>query len=249
MSRYFDLSKDLSQESVVWPGQTPVRLTKAMTRVEHGVLCTDYHGSLHNGTHIDAPSHFGGGSLLNVNEIPLDVLCGPGVVLDVSREDWGAVTADDLEEASPAIRSGDRVILNFGWHRLLLDDANFDDERFILRYPGLDNTAVDWLVAKGVTWVGSDTPSPDHAFALKGTLTRARPDVFTDEVRESIDLTRWPPQYCHRTLLAASIPMIEQLGGQLDEVTGKRVMLYALPPRYVAEASQIRVMAEVVADE
>jgi kynurenine formamidase len=61
-----------------------------------------------------------------------------------------------------------------------------------------------------------------------------------------IDPQRFLPFYCHRTLLGNNIFMIEQLGGEIDEVTGKRVTVMALPPKLKwAEASQIRVIAIV----
>lgn len=40
------------------------------------------------------------------------------------------------------------------------------------------------------------------------------------------------------------ILMVEQVGGAIDEVTGKRVTLMAIPPKYkMVEGSQVRVFA------
>lgn len=175
--------------------------------------------------------------MTTIDEIPLPQLCGTCVVLDLyQKEEFGVITAVDLAAARPEIKLGDRVILNTGWHRY----HGADDEKFMLRYPGLDRSAVDWFVEMQVSWVGSDTPSPDHAFALRGLISKYRPDVFTGI---EIDAEAFPPAYCHKTLLANNIPMLEQLGGQIDEVTGERVEVIALPPKYkYSEAAQIRVI-------
>lgn len=94
--------------------------------------------------------------------------------------------------------------------------------------------------------MGSDAPSPDHSFCISREKRAYRPDVWTDEVMAKIDPKRFPPVYCHKTLLGNDIFMIEQIGGSIDEVTGKRVELIALPPKYKwAEASQVRVMAVI----
>jgi len=239
MNKYFDLTQPLWQYSPKTPFAPDVEFFELRGLVREGVLSRGIRTSLHAGTHIDAPAHFG--YLMTLDEIPLEILCGTGVVLDIRRDAWGIIRAEDLANASPSIQEGDRVILNTGWHRF------FDDHQtYMLRYPGLDKSAVDWFVQKRVSWVGSDTPSPDHPFCLSGTLRSARPDVLTDEVMASIDRNRYPLRYCHRTLLGNNIPMVEQIGGSIDEVTGKRVTLMALPPKLKrAEASQVRVIAVV----
>lgn len=237
MSKYYDLTQPLwkySPRTVMGP---EVEFFDIRGLVQEGLQTSGIRTSLHAGTHIDAPAHFG--YPMKLDEIPLETLCGTGVVLDVKRDAWGIITADDLANASPSIQVGDRVILNTGWHHF------FDDhQKFMLCYPGLDKRAVDWLVEKKVSWVGSDAPSPDHSFCLSGGKRTHRPDIWTDELMAKIDRNRFPKQYCHRTLLGNNIPMVEQVGGAIDEVTGKRVTLMALPPKYKwAEASQVRVIA------
>jgi kynurenine formamidase len=179
--------------------------------------------------------------MTTVDQIPLDQLCGTGVILDMRRGEWGTITADDLENATPKIEAGDRVVINTGWHEW----HGVDDEKFMLRYPGLEKSAIDWFVERRVSWVGSDTPSPDHAYNLSSLIQGHRPDIFSEKKVSEIDRERFPYAYCHRTLLGNNIPMVEQLGGQIDEITGRRVRLYALPPKLKnSEAAQIRVVAE-----
>jgi kynurenine formamidase len=237
MKKYFDLTQPLWMFSPKTITAPEVEFFEIRGLVRQGIITRGIRTSLHAGTHIDAPAHLGYSMALD--EIPLETLCGTGVVLDLERESWGIITAEDLAGASPTIQEGDRVVLNTGWHRF------FDDhQKYMLCYPGLDKGAVDWLVQKRVSWVGSDTPSPDHSFCISWEKRTYRPDVWTDEVMANIDYDRFPKMYCHRTLLGNNIPMVEQLGGAIDEVTGKRVTLMALPPKLKwAEASQVRVIA------
>lgn len=239
MTKYFDLSQPLwrySPKTILAP---EVEFFEIRGLVREGIQTSGIRVSLHAGTHIDSPAHFG--YKMTLDEIPLENLCGTGVVLDVKRDAWGIITAEDLANASPSIQEGDRVILNTGWHHF------FDNhQKFMLCYPGLDKSGVDWLVKKRVSWVGSDAPSPDHSFCISKEKRAYRPDIWTDEVMAKIDPKRFLPFYCHRTLLGNNIFMIEQLGGSIDEVTGKRVTLIALPPKLKwAEASQVRVIAIV----
>jgi len=235
MTRYFDLTQPLWEYAPKWVHQPEVQFFEIRQLVRDGIVSRSINTSLHAGTHIDAPAHFG--YPMTIDEVPLEQLCGTGVVLDLKREQWGVITAEDLENASPAIKEGDRVILNTGWHRF----HESDPQTFMLRYPGLDKSAVDWFVSKKVSWVGSDTPSPDHAFCLGSLIEKHRPDVLNEKM---IDREKFPKTYCHRTLLGNNILMIEQLGGSIDEVTGQRVTLMALPTKLKkSEASQIRVIA------
>ena len=237
MKKYYDLTNPLWWYSPKTAMAPEVRFFEIRGLVKQGIITNGISTSLHAGTHIDAPRHFG--YKMTLDEMPLEQLCGTGVILDLKRDAWGVITAEDLANASPRIEEGDRVVLNMGWHHY------FDDEqKFMLQYPGLDKSAVDWLVEKKVSWVGSDTPSPDHSFCISGEKRNYRPDVWTDEVMARIDRKRFLPFYCHRTLLKNNIFMVEQLGGQIDEVTGKRVTLIVLPPKYkMAEAGQVRAIA------
>jgi kynurenine formamidase len=243
MRKYFDLTNPLWRYSPKTPFHMPpnneVEFFENTPLVRTGILSQGIRVSLHYGTHIDSPRHFG--YPMTLDAIPLETLCGTGVVLDIKRDDWGIVTGEDLAKASPSIQNGDRVVLNTGWHRFFDDDP----ERYMLRWPGLDKSGVDWLVEKRVSWVGSDTPSPQHCLGMSDNFKGIRPDLWTAELIAGIDPKKFPGQhYCHKTLLKNNIPLIEQVGGSIDDVTGKRVTLMALPPKYkYAEASQVRVIA------
>src|SRR5690606_5736881 len=71
---------------------------------------------VHIGTHVDAPRHFFSDGPA-FHEIPLERLCGPGVVLQVSKPVGAAITAADLAPHAPRVRPGDIVAFDTGWAR------------------------------------------------------------------------------------------------------------------------------------
>ena len=88
---------DISQEVFgcrVYPGD-PVPEKKSISSIKNGDLynLTAFSMCAHNGTHIDAPSHFIGDGK-TVDEIPLDFLVGMAYVAEHS----GTLTADDAAE-------------------------------------------------------------------------------------------------------------------------------------------------------
>lgn len=172
----------------------------------------------HSGTHIDAPGHFSQGGY-SLDEIPLDRLMGPGVVLGISKEELGEITADDLERAASRVgfRRGDIVIINTGWHK------NWKSPRYATRFPGAVTSAGKWFVENDVSMVGVDWICIDHPSQ-------------TDMGDSS-----W---IVHRTVLSANIPVIENIGGQIDQVTDRRIYVIALPVKVTGgDGFPIRVVA------
>jgi len=189
---------------------------------------------LHFGTHLDAPYHYG--YPVTLDQIPLEWVYGTGVVVDIPKEDWGLITKDDLENAEPSIKEGDIVIIHTGWHKYW----GKDKERYSFKYPGLVKDSVDWLVERRVKIVGSDTISPEHIFSMAKNVEPVRPDIFTAPV----DTCKFPPFYAHHTFLKNNILILEQVGGDIDEVVGQRVTICAFPLKIVhGDGSQVRLVA------
>ena len=109
------------------------------------------------------------------------------------------------------------------------------------RIEGLNREAIDWLASRKVKLVGADAPSPEHIFMRSRQWKDLRPDIFGGL---TIDPAEWPPSYGHKTLFRHGICLLEGLGGEIDELVGKRVDLFALPLKFEgAEAAQARVIA------
>jgi kynurenine formamidase len=143
------------------------------------------------------------------------------------------ITSEDLEAARPEIQPDDIVIINSGWHRYW-----GDSRRYFVESPGLYDEAGAWLAEKGVKAVGVDQQALDHPL---GTAIGAQPNgplvpealaEYTEHTGRAAeeDFPLWEP--CHRHLLGNGIVGFENVGGQIDEVTGKRCTFAAFPWRW-----------------
>jgi kynurenine formamidase len=173
-----DLTHDFDEQTVYWPTDTRgFQLQKlARGQTEGGwfysayAFCTAEHG----GTHLDAPVHFHQDGHA-VNEVPLEQLVGPGVVIDVSTE--AAVNPDyRLTPADLARHEGRHgivprsaiVLLRTDWSErwpdvlAYLGDATPSDASK-LSFPSYGEAAARQLVEdRGVAVLGVDTASIDY---------------------------------------------------------------------------------------
>ncbi|HTG95385.1 MAG TPA: cyclase family protein, partial [Pyrinomonadaceae bacterium] len=86
--RVIDLSYPFDATTVYWPTAEPFQLeTDFEGTTEQGYFYSAYRyrAAEHGGTHLDAPVHFAKGRL-SVDQIPLEQLMGPGVLIDVTRQ-------------------------------------------------------------------------------------------------------------------------------------------------------------------
>jgi arylformamidase len=172
------------------------------------------------GTHIDAGAHVepdGWG----VDEVRLESLIGPGVVVDVrSKSAADPVTPKDLEGLG--ISRGDAVLFLFTY------TPPKPGELYSQSY--LTDEAAQWLVARGVRCVGSNTPGLEN-------FRRGVAQKWTDPANQAV---AWP---VHKTLLRAHIPIIEGLTN-LDQLIGKQFQFIALPLKISgADGSPVRAIA------
>lgn len=234
--RVVDLTQPLSPRTPRSSDHPEVYFENVRWYSRDGVHTSVAHMSVHVGTHVDAPLLYlpYGAS---IDQIPLDTLCGSAVVIGFDDlDDWEVIDAERLKAVDPGIRAGDIVVIRTGWHH-----HYGDEQRYVLKAPGLDRSAFDWLIERGVKMVGSDTPSPEHIFMRSRQWKNLRPDLFDAARFEPAD---FPSAYGHKSLFAHDIPLLEGLGGDLDQLVGQRVDLLALPLPYVGvEAAQARVVA------
>lgn len=156
------------------PGYLP---DDALVMTPHGDLGAagwqDYKLSLaeHFGTHLDAPSHFGGPAGLTVDRIPPDRLVGRAVVVDVrarvAGDDDYRLTVGDLhgwEDRHGRIPERAIVVMCSGWHTRWPDAAAYKNQRDgVHHFPGFSSDAVRWLLDhRDVNGIGVDTLSIDH---------------------------------------------------------------------------------------
>ena len=180
----------------------------------------------HTGTHLDSPIHCSKDAW-SIDQIPLDRLWGEGVVVHIPKGELEEIGPEDLEKTAPEIQEGDIVLINTGWHKNYCGPITDYQKAvyFASKNPGITREGATWFLEKKVKLVGVDYLGVDH------------PKYW-----DSGDGT-WP---VHRTLLSNNIPMIQLLGGQIDEVTGKRCMIVCPPVNFVrGDAFPVRVLAMI----
>lgn len=158
------------------------------------------HSPVHIGTHLDYSFHYGSRSenrpSKTAEEIPLEYCYQDGIKLDlVHKKPNETIKALDLEESLTKInyklKPLDIVLLQTGADKLYGSREYFSD------YPGLDISAIDYLLDRGVKIFGVDTMGIDrpYRFMLKEFLEKKDPRVlypahFYGRKREFIHIER-----------------------------------------------------------
>jgi kynurenine formamidase len=169
----------------------------------------------------------------DITGFPLSSLFGTGMVVSIPKGKWEVITPQDLENVEPPIQRGDIVIINTGYHKKYSDSAEY------FHYgPGLYLEAAQWLVERGVKMVAIDVQALDHPLGTyiadhgPGPMAPHLNDEYKAETGRDIlqDFPLWEP--AHKTLLCNGIPGVENAGGDLDALTGKRMTFMAFPLRW-----------------
>jgi len=219
VGRIIDLTHAFDSETIFWPTEEGFVLEKG----NEGVVEQGYYYAAHRfrtaehgGTHIDAPIHFYA-DRWTVDEIPLDRLVGPAILVDVSdrceKDRDHRVSVADLEtweKQHGRIPAASIVLIRTGFGRFWPDREAYlgTDERGApaiakLHFPGLHPDAARWLIAeRQIHAVGLDTASIDHGPSKQFEA--------------------------HRALFEANVPAFENLAG-LDELPATGFTVVALP--------------------
>jgi kynurenine formamidase len=214
-----DLSHTYDAQAIFWPTAEPFRHEKVadgMTPAGYYYASNNFFTSEHGGTHIDAPVHFAQGRQA-VDQIPLQNLIGPAVVIDVTdasraNADY-QVTVSDFErweKEHGTISPDSIVLLRTGFSRSWPDAAKYlgtaeRGEKAVanLHFPGLHPEAAKWIVAnRPIKAIGIDTASIDYG---QSTLYES-----------------------HRVLYDRNIPAFENLTN-LDRLPSRGALIIALP--------------------
>jgi kynurenine formamidase len=217
--RVVDLSYAFDASSVYWPTAEAFKLETDFEGVtDKGYFYSAYRYSAaeHGGTHLDSPIHFAKGRH-TVDEIPLEQLIGPAVVVDVTKQcatnpDYQVSVADfqTWEKTNGRIADGTILLLRTGFGKHYPDRKKYlgTDERGAgavpkLHFPGLDPEAARWLTQnRSIKAIGLDTASIDYG---QSTLFES-----------------------HRILFDKNIPAFENVAN-LDHLPLKGFSVIALP--------------------
>jgi len=232
--RVVDLSYAYDSTTIYWPTEQGFRLERGpagMTPGGYYYSANRFWTPEHGGTHIDAPIHFYA-DRYTVDQIPVERLIGPGVVVDVSehcaRNRDYEITIEDLhgwEMKHGAIPDGAFVLLRTGFGMYWPDRVPYmgtnergPDAVAKLHFPGLHPDAARWLAEKrSVRAVGLDAPSIDH-----GQSTQFE---------------------SHIALFAKNIPALENIAN-LDQLPEKGFTVIALPMKIAGgSGGPVRIVA------
>lgn len=173
--RLVDLTHHFDRETIYWPGNKPFQWERTdwgETAGGYWYAAAVFAASEHGGTHMDAPLHFGRGRQA-VDQIPLERLTGPAVVVDVrpqcrKQRDYELTVADlqAWEARHGTIPGGAIVLMLSGWGRHWPDRAAYlgsqTEDPHDLHFPGFSAAAAEFLVAqRHVSGLGIDTASID----------------------------------------------------------------------------------------
>jgi kynurenine formamidase len=158
------------------------------------------HSPVHVGTHLDYSFHYGskseGRPAKTAEEIPLEWCYSDGVCLDLRHKKPGEViTAGDIQDALKKInyklKSADIVLLQTG------ADKFYGSPKYFSDYPGVDVSAIDYMLDQGVKIFGTDTMGIDRPYKsmLKEFLADKKkyplyPSHFYGRKREFIHIER-----------------------------------------------------------
>lgn len=241
---FYELSHPWGYFTPIQPGYDDVKFERIVHHAKYGAMTHKITTIMHQSTHVNAPVHLTPGGTA-IGNVPLDRFFGNGVVLSIPKPKWGTISAKDIEAATPKIEDGDIVVIATGWHR------RYSDSRAYFGHaPGLTEDAAEWLIGRRIRLLGMDTPSIDHPLATSLAPHRNGP-IIKDLAKEydaatgrsaAKDFPKWLP--AHRALLRAGIPTIENVGGDVAEIVGKRSTFHACPWRWTeGDACIVRFVA------
>jgi len=158
------------------------------------------YSSVHSGTHLDYSFHYGslseGKPSKTADEIPLEWCYHDGVRLDLtSKKPDQVITSGDIDSALKKIdyslKPLDIVLISTGSDKLFGKPEYFSD------YPGIDISAIDFLLDRGIKIFGVDTMSIDrpYKYMMKEFLEKKDPSLlwpahFHGRKREFIHIER-----------------------------------------------------------
>ena len=117
-----------------------------------------YGMGVHSSTHIDAPWHYSptvaGKPAKTIDQVPLEWLYGPGVVIDMSHKpDYEEITVQDLQndltKTGAKLAPGTIVLIR-------TDRDQLKGKEFVERGTGMGRAATEWLIDQGIKVMGID---------------------------------------------------------------------------------------------
>jgi len=156
-------------ERIVSPGEVPEGEMLSLEIV---------HASVHMGSHVDAPFHYGsqceGKPSKKIEDLPLEWCYGAGVVLDFTHMQYPEVIErtdiiQALEKIKYQLKAMDIVLINTGGDKLL------GTSEYVTKYVGMIPDALEYILSQGVKMLGIDTIGLDRpCFEMFGEFLKTK---------------------------------------------------------------------------
>ena len=83
--KIIDLSQVMERDMSYFPGTKEVEIKQVSQIDDGGYRLTDFHSTVHSGTHCDSSGHYIKDGLL-IHQMPLDAYIGQAIIVDISLE-------------------------------------------------------------------------------------------------------------------------------------------------------------------
>lgn len=259
----YDLTQRLSIHTPPWPSYMPLgiqyfkRIAGAhMGQGANGQIITT---SNHVGTHMDGEIHFHA-SGRSIGNVPMKEWIGQGVVVDISKEvgDYDLYSPEMLMSKAE-IKKGDILIINTGYNRYAWDQKQSDEVRYFVKHPGPGPGFHKWALEMKLKWIGVDCGSADHP--MNTIIRQWHPARFAEAEQKLIKkykVKSWDEmfpqeeyyQVMHIKMFPKKIVHAENLGGDINKLSNKRVWIGCFPLRGIElESAMCRIVAFLPKDE
>ncbi|HOK40976.1 MAG TPA: cyclase family protein [bacterium] len=244
--KLYDLTQRLSIHTPPWPSYMPLQI-QYFKRIAGAHMGQGANGQIiktsnHVGTHMDGEIHFVANGR-SIGDVPLEEWCGEGVIVDISKEvgDYDLYSPEMLKKKAK-IKKGDILIINTGYHRYAWDQPEADEVRYMVKHPGPSPDFHKWAIEMKFKWIGVDCGSADHP--MNTILRDWHPKLFKEaeaKIKEKYNVNSWdelfPPkeyyQVMHLKLFPKGIVHAENIGGDIDKLSNKRIWIGAFMWRAV----------------
>lgn len=155
IKKIVDLSHELRNGTVVYPGDPVVDITVATTKEADGYNLSNVHIGSQSGSHVDAPYHFKSDAK-TVDRMELSYFMGNALVIDASyKKEREAITLEEVKQYEDQIRQVDIVMFRTDWYRYEGEERFFD-------HPYLSKEAGEYLLASGIRTLAIDAINLDE---------------------------------------------------------------------------------------
>ena len=145
---WIDVSVALKNRMAHWPGDRPFK-RKQTSWIDAGDSCnlSEISGSVHTGTHMDAPGHFLKDRREGIDTMPLDA--GIGVARVIAIRDEHAIALDEVKAQEP--REGERILF-----RTKNSEGLWNSDEFAKDFIYIPADTAKYLAERRVRTVGVD---------------------------------------------------------------------------------------------